>query len=229
VKWISFSQEATVIPPYSIHLLCKLGKCAGEYVSDIKMIKIISQINSQIFDDMNIVFFESGYISRKKLITNFCEEYTDFNSNYLDTITYNGVDYIFKKGGIVFISFRLGLLNLDPSFYEIIPLLFKQFHNNLGFVSGKSKRAFYFIGIQGNDKLIFVDPHYNQQLTNNFDKDYESYYTDNYYLMDIKDLSSELTLGIGIFNSLHFTQFLDDLIWFNNNTREHHLIIIDKE
>ena len=218
-----------MIPPYSIHLLCKLGKCAGEYVSDIKMIKIISQINSQIFDDMNIVFFESSYISRKKLIINFCEEYTDFNSNYLDTITYNGIDYIFKKGGIIFISFRLGLLDLDPSFYEIIPLLFKQFHNNLGFVSGKKKRAYYFIGIQGNDKLIFVDPHYNQQLSNNFDKDYETYYTDNYYLMDIKELSSEFTFGIGIFNSHHFIQFLDDLQSFVKKTEEYPLIITDKE
>ena len=35
--------------------------------------------------------------------------------------------------------------------------------------------------------------------------------------MDIKDLSSELTLGIGIFNSNQFTQFLDDLNWFKEN------------
>jgi hypothetical protein len=35
--------------------------------------------------------------------------------------------------------------------------------------------------------------------------------------MDIKDLSSELTLGIGIFNLNQFIQFLDDLNWFNEN------------
>ena len=92
-----YSSISEIIPPYSIHILSKIGKCAGEYTSDLKIIKLMAKINSQIFNDMNILIFECGYISRKKLIMNFCEEYTDFNSNYLETITYNGVDYILKK------------------------------------------------------------------------------------------------------------------------------------
>ena len=224
-----YNSISEIIPPYSIHILCKLGKCAGQYTSDIKIIKLISNINSQIFNDINIIFFECGYISRRKLIMSFCEEYTNFNSNYLDTITYNGVDYIFKKGGIIFISFRLGLSELDPSYYDKIPLLFKKFHNNLGFVSGKRNRAYYFIGVQGDNKLIFADPHYNQYVTNNADRDYESYYTDNLYLLDIKDLSSELTLGIGIFNSRQFTQFFDDLKWFNEHMSDLNFITIGKD
>ena len=225
-----YNSISEIIPPYSIHILSKLGKCSGVYTSDIKIIKLIIQISSQIFNDLNIVLFENGYISRKKLITYFCEEYTDFNSNYLDTITYNGVDYIFKKGGIVFISLRLGLYDLDPSFYDIIPLLFKKFHNNIGFVSGKKNRAYYFIGIQGKDnKLIFADPHYNQQISNNSERDYSSYYTDNLYLLDIKDLSSELTLGITIFNSIQLTEFLDDLKWFNDNLNENIIITLGKD
>ena len=225
-----YNSISEVIPPYSIHILTKLGKCAGEYTSDLKTIKIISQINIQLFkEDMNILTFECGYISRKKLITNFCEEYTDFNFSYLDTITYNGIDYIFKKGGLVFISFRWGLYNLDPMFYKVIPLLFKKFHNNLGFVSGKKNRAYYFIGIDGNNKLIFADPHYNQQITNDVDKDYQSYYTENLYLLDIKDMSSELILGIGIFNSVQFTQFFDDLKWFSDNLKELNIINLEKD
>ena len=223
-----YNSISEIIPPYSIHILTKLGKCAGEYTSDLKIIKLISKINTQLFnEDMNILTFECGYISRKKLITSFCEEYIDFNSSYLDTITYNGVDYIFKKGGLVFISFRWGLYDLDPTFYEVIPLLFKKFHNNLGFVSGKRNRAYYFIGIDGNNKLIFADPHYNQQITNDVDKDYESYYTENLYLLDIKDMSSELTLGIGIFNSVQFTQFFDDLKWFTDNLKGLNIISLE--
>jgi len=224
-----YNSISEIIPPYSIHILCKLGKFAGEYTSDIQIIRLFQQINSQIFNDINIEFFESGYISKKKLVTKFCEEYTDFNSNYLDTITYNGIDYIFKKGGIIFISFRLGLYDLEPSYYDVIPLLFKKFHNNLGFVSGKKNRAYYFIGVQGNNKLIFADPHYNQQITNNSDRDYESYYTDYLYLLDIKDLSAELTLGIGIFSSRQFTQFLDDLKWFKDNLKDLNLISFEKD
>ena len=225
-----YNSISEIIPPYSLHILTKLGKCAGEYTSDIKNLKLISKINKQLFEeDMNILIFECGFISRKKLIINFCEEYNDFNFNYLDTITYNGVDYIFKKGGLVFISFRWGLSDLDPIFYDVVPLLFKKFHNNLGFVSGKKNRAYYFIGIDKNNKLIFADPHYNQQITNDPDKDYETYYTENLYLLDIKDMSSELTLGIGIFNSVQFTQFFDDLNWFNDNLENLHIITFEKD
>ena len=223
-----YNSISEIIPPYSIHILCKLGKFAGVYTSDIKMVKLFCKINSEIFNDLNIVFFESGYISKKKLISHFCEKYTKFNHNIFYTITYKDDEYIFKKGGIVFISFRLGLYDLDSSYYNVIPLLFKKFHNNLGFISGKKNRAYYFIGVQGNNNLILVDPHYNQYTTNSPDRDYESYYTENLYLMDIKDLSSELTLGIGIFNFNQFIQFLDDLNWFNENLKGQ-LITLEKD
>lgn len=224
-----YNSICEIIPPYSIHILCKLGKCAGEYSSDIKMIKLFSKINSDLFNDINIILFECGYISKKKLFTYFCEEYTQFDDNFFDTVTYNNIDYIFKKGGIVFISFRFGLYNnIDSAYIKVIPKLFEHFHNNLGFVSGKKDRAYYFIGIQ-NDKLIFADPHYNQQTTNNSDKDYESYFTENLYLLDFKDLSSELTIGIGIFNLNQFKQFLVDLDWFDNNFKEINLISIEKD
>jgi cysteine protease ATG4 len=222
-----YNSICEIIPPYSIHILCKLGKCAGEYTSFVKLVKIFSKINTNLFNDINIIFFECGYISKKKLYSYFCEEYTEFDDNYFETDTYNNVDYIFKKGGIVFISFRLGLYNnIDSTYIKVIPKLFEKFNNNLGFVSGKKDRAYYFIGVQ-NDKLIFVDPHYNQQTTNNSDKDYESYYTENLYLLDYKDLSSELTIGIAIFNMTQFKQFLNDLNWFNKNYKDINLISLD--
>ena len=227
-----YKSISEVIPPYSIHILCILGKISGEYTSDIKIIKLFKKINSQLFPDFNIIILECGYISKRKLILSFCEEYVEtktLNSNYLDTITYNGTDYVFKKEGIVFISFRLGLNELDPNYYDIIPLFFEKFRNNLGFVSGKKNRAYYFVGIDSNKKLIFFDPHYNQKITNDLEKDYESYYTENIYLLDIKDLSSELTLGIGIYNFNQFKQFLDDLKWFADNFKDKCIISFSKE
>ena len=227
-----YKSISEVIPPYSIHILCILGKISGQYTSDLRIIRLFTKINSQLFPNFNILLFECGLISKKKLISSFCEEYTESNTsklNYLDTITYNGVDYIFKKSGIVFISFRFGLNELDSNYYDIIPLFFKRFRNNLGFVSGKKNKAYYFVGINSDKKLIFFDPHYNQELNNNFDKDYESYFTDNIYLLDIKDLSSELTLGVGIFNSNQFLQFLDDIKWFNDNFKEKCVITLSKD
>ena len=227
-----YKSISEVIPPYSIHILCILGKISGEYTSDLRIIKLFIKINSQLFPNFNMLLFECGLISKKKLISSFCEEYIETNKsklNYLDTITYNGVDYIFKKEGIVFISFRFGLNELDSNYYDIIPLFFTRFRNNLGFVSGKKNKAYYFVGIDSNKKLIFLDPHYNQELNNNFEMDYESYFTENIYLLDIKDLSSELTLGIGIFNSTQFLQFLDDINWFNDNLKEKGVITLSKD
>ncbi len=143
-----YKSISEVIPPYSIHILCILGKISGEYTSDLRIIKLFIKINSQLFPNFNMLLFECGLISKKKLISSFCEEYIETNKsklNYLDTITYNGVDYIFKKEGIVFISFRFGLNELDSNYYDIIPLFFTRFRNNLGFVSGKKNKAYYFV------------------------------------------------------------------------------------
>lgn len=211
-----------IIPPYSIHILCKLGKCAGEYTSDIRMVKTFIDINKQIFNNLQMIHFECGYLSKKTILDHFCEPFIHLNQNeekIYSVFSYNGIDYIFKKEGLIFISFRLGLHDLDKSFYDIIPLLFSKIHNNLGFVSGKKNRAFYFIGINRDNKLIFVDPHFNQQAIDIYQKDCNltSYFTPELYLMDIRELSSELTLGIGIYNSKQLSLVLEDLTWFSNN------------
>lgn len=212
-----------IIPPYSIHILCLLGEISGKYTSDLKMVKLFCKINSQLFPNFNIISFQNGLISKSKLISSFCIKYKksqESNTNYTYIINLDGIDYIFKKEGIVFITFRFGLNELDSNYYEVIPLLFQKFRNNIGFVSGKKNKAYYFVGIDKNQRLIFFDPHYNQQVNHDIEKDYESYYTENIYLLDIKDLSSELTLGIGIFNANQFIQFLEDLNWFAENLRE---------
>ena len=224
-----YNSISEIIPPYSIHILCKLVNCAGEYTSNIKMVNAFCEINSNIFNDMNFVHFDSGCISRKKLLNSFCEECIDFNNNDNDLITYNGVDYQFKKGGIVFISLRLGLYNIDESYYDFIPLIFSKFRNNFGIVGGKKNRGYYFIGTQRDNKIIFVDPHVNQQITNNFEKDYDTYYTENLYLIDIKELTSSFTFSVGIFNSKHFVQFLEDLKWFDNHKKYNEIIYFSKD
>jgi hypothetical protein len=213
-----YSSITQIIPPYSIHILCKLSKSDGVYTSDLRIIKQICEINSQIFNDMNFIHFDCGLIDKKKLIKTFCEEYMDYNDDN-NIITLNGIDYRFKKGGIVFISLRLGLHNLDPYYYDFIPKIFSQFRNNLGFVGGKKNRAYYFIGLQGDNKLIFVDPHVNQQTENDFEKDYKTYFTENLYLLDIQDMTSSFTFAVGIFCKQHLTNFIDDLTLCNEHKK----------
>ena len=209
-----YNSITEIIPPYSIHILSKLGNCAGVYTSDQKMIKIICKINSAIFNNLSFVHFDSGGISKKKLISTFCEECTNL-SEEKEYITMNGIDYQFKKSGIIFISLRLGLTNLDESYYNLIPLIFKKIRHNFGLVGGRNNRAYYFIGIQNDNKLIFSDPHLNQEITGNLSKDYEKYYNENLYLMDIKEMSSSFSFAVGIFNHKHLMNFFEDINWFD--------------
>lgn len=85
--------------------------------------------------------------------------------------------YQFKKRGIVFISLRLGLYNLGSSYYNFIPSRFSKFTNNLGFVGGKKDSANYFIGMKGDNKLIFTDPQVNQKTKYGLEKDNNFYFT----------------------------------------------------
>ena len=211
-----YNSITEIIPPYSIHILSKFGNCAGVYTSDQKMIKIICKINSAIFNTLSFVHFDSGAISKQKLLKTFCEECTNF-SEEKGLITFNGIDYKFKKSGIIFISMRLGLTNLDESYYNLIPLIFKKIRHNFGLVGGRNNRAYYFIGIQNDNKLIFSDPHLNQEITGNLLKDYEKYYNENLYLMDIKEMSSSFSFAVGIFNQNHLMNFFEDIDWFEKS------------
>ena len=205
-----------IIPPYSIHILSKFGNCAGVYTSDQRIIKVICDINSSIFSDLVFVHFTAGNISRKKLLSTFCEECTNL-TDVDNLITYNGIDYKFKQSGVIFISLRLGLQNLDETYYDLIPLILKKIRHNFGIVGGRKNRAYYFIGVQNDNKLIFSDPHLNQEITGDIFKDNEKYYNENLDLMDVKEMCSGFSFAVGIFNKMHLIQFFEDISFFNNS------------
>ena len=69
-------------------------------------------------------------------------------------------------------------------------------HNNIGFVSGKKKRAYYFIGLK-DKKLIFADPHFNQKVEE-YNDNLLSYNVPDLYILKVNELSGELTLGIAV-------------------------------
>ena len=233
-----------LIPPYSIHTLCKLSKSSGVYTSDMKIIKCFIEINEQIFNNtFGIVHFENGIIPKKKLLETFCVkrdlnnkenedekkviynpitniEESNIINNFdkndplgaINIFDYYGEEYKFSKAGVIFISLRLGLRDLDEFYFDLIPLLFNRFHNNIGFVSGKKNKAFYFIGFNGDNKLIYADPHLNQKAENH---DISSYEIKDLYLLDIKELSGGITIGININNSTDFKILIYELQWLH--------------
>lgn len=205
-----------IIPPFSIYTLCYLEKCQGSYISDIRMIKGIIKINELLFDDIIIAHFDV-FINKKNLFETFllkseCKEKIINNSHiFYDS----GKEYILKKPGLIFLTLRLGLQKIDESYIKTIPQIFCTIHNNIGFVSGKKNRAYYFIGVNGDQKIIFVDPHYNQKVEE-FNENLSSYNIKDLYILNTKDLSGSITLGIAIYNIEDFKLLVDDLKKMND-------------
>ena len=209
-----------VIPPYSIHILSKQGYCSGVFTSDMNMINVFTDINNDIFDDMNITNFCVGIVNVKKLFKTFCDEYNGSDKNNTqDIIEFWGKKYIFKKGGIVFVSFRYGNDLLDPKYYKIIPLIYQKFRNNLGMVGGNRKRGYYFIGVQGEDNLIIADPHFTQDTVMTEDKFYDSCNAQNLYLFGINEMRCQFSLCVSIFDSQQLREFLEDVQWMSNHDK----------
>jgi hypothetical protein len=201
-----------IIPPYSIYILTLLGNCPNVFTSDINMVKTFIKINKILFNENIAMIYFNGTVNKKKVVDNFCEKILSNGNNKNEYITYNNEKYIFKKRGIIFISLRLGLQKIESCFIDMIPKLFNNLHNNIGFVSGKKKKAYYFIGLN-NKKLIFADPHFNQNMEID-ESNFPSYDINELFLISPKELSSELTVGVAITNKNDLEQFFDDLTWF---------------
>ena len=106
--------------------------------------------------------------------------------------------YKFLKGGIIFISVRLGIHNLEIGYIQTIPQIFK-IPFNLGFIGGKINKALYFIG-ECEGKLIYLDPHFSQQSIPNINDlsinyNFMTYFPTYLYKIDVKNISPAFTMG----------------------------------
>ena len=203
-----------IIPPYSIYILTLLGNCPNVFTSDYKMISCFLKINKTLFKDyIRMIYFKNALVKKNKLFQTFCKKIENEKEIPKENIIeYNSEKYVFDKGGLIFISLRLGLHKIESNYLEMVPKLFNNLHNNIGFVSGKKKRAFYFIGMKG-EKLIFADPHFNQNIEQD-ENNFPTYTVKEIFKTTTKELSSELTVGVAIFSKEELDQFLLDLEWF---------------
>ena len=80
----------------------------------------------------------------------------------------------------------------------------------------KKNRAYYFVGLNGNGKLIFVDPHFNQKVEE-YNNNLFSYNIPELYILNINELSGELTVGIAISDLDDFKLFVEDMEYLSNN------------
>jgi cysteine protease ATG4 len=92
----------------------------------------------------------------------------------------------------------------------------------LGFIGGKPNRAFYFIGFDQEQNLVYLDPHLTQESINTCisnSKQIESYFVKNIYRIKINHIQPSLTIGFIFRNVMEFNGLINYLE-INNSFKE---------
>jgi hypothetical protein len=104
------------------------------------------------------------------------------------------------RKGVIFVSCRVGLENIDPQYFIPITRLFS-IKNNIGLIGGKGNYALYFIGVTDDHHLIYLDPHFKQTSLTNINDVYlpesqKTYFNKKFYFLDFKQASPAFTFGL---------------------------------
>ena len=233
-----FRNVQQIIPPFSLKSICNVGKIvnkyAGEWFSDVSMSNIFEKIinNYEIFKDeennniLKFFTFQNSIDLKKVLETCFVKQNNyqsniDMNNKQNKIFNHNNISYEFKNSGIIFVSCRLGLNQVESCYFEPLLFLF-QSKNCLGFIGGKPGRAFYFIGFDHEQNLVYLDPHLTQESINTCisnSKQIESYFVKNIYRIKINNIQPSLTIGFIFRNVLEFNALIN-FLEINNNFTE---------
>jgi len=93
---------------------------------------------------------------------------------------------------------KVGIDKIDDVYHKPIEDLL-DIYNNMGLIGGKGQSAFYIIG-KCENKLIFLDPHFNQKAVLNkgmLEKsDYDTYFPKYHYSIKVKDISPQFSLAL---------------------------------
>ena len=203
-----------VFPPFSIHTICDITESAGQWISDIKMIRAFIDINKEFLNEEDgLLYFVNGSINLKQLLNTFCTDIPNLNPIFMN---YKRKNYYHCKGGIIFISLRLGLNTINQENIKSFLSLFTKIRNNIGFVGGRNGKGYYFIGITNHSdlsqaKLLYLDPHSNQRAVDPESDEGQSYCVKYIYVLDPKELSSQLTFGIVINDMTDLRHFIEDI------------------
>jgi cysteine protease ATG4 len=221
-------------PPFSIHKICILGeifgRTSGEWFSDYELPKIYDIINStfDIIPNLSIIHFNScvdfkTIINRcfkeenlsDKINNDIVENNNSYNEN---KIIIDGKNYIMEKMGLIFISVRLGIEEVNPDYFPSLKRIF-DCKENIGFIGGKknSNSASYFFGYYDNN-LLFLDPHHNYPSIKNLDdNNINTYVNKVVYKINLTSLKAAFTIGFVFRNIKEFNELL---IYFRSLSNE---------
>nr|AAO39081.1 autophagy protein 4 [Dictyostelium discoideum] len=119
------------------------------------------------------------------------------------------------KSLIIMIPLKLGADKLNSTYIEKLKLLLK-LPQSLGFIGGKPKQSFYFIGFQ-DDQVIYLDPHFVQESVNPNSFDYSNTYSGCIpQKMPFTQLDPSLSIGFYCRDQASFEDLCDRLSVINN-------------
>ena len=207
------------LSPFGILNILLLGKVLfnkqpGEWYSDVNILGIFTFIQNymKVLQNVEIIHFKEGYICEETLLRKcFNKDDETQNSTDTNTINKNNTKYIFSKKGIIFVSIRLGLSTVEKSYFSGMKKFFLIRHN-IGFVGGKPRKAFYFIG-KAEEGLIYLDPHTLHTAPENMMKLDEKLpqYKSKTFVLPLENLSPGLSVGFIFGNLDEYLELMEDL------------------
>ena len=242
INYLEFSKEINfdnckIIPPFSILNIFSFGreilkKEPGEWFSDNNLVQIFYSIQNKykILSNYEFLTFKNGFIDQNFIIKK-CFKEVD-NNNDKDILYKNDKYYKFEKAGLIFVTMRLGLKNIDSGYLNNIFKLFN-IRNNLGIIGGKINKAFYFIGINPEkNELLYLDPHVNNIAIKNVEElrintNFDTYKVKNIYSLHLNKLSPCFTIGFNFKNYDEFDTLIKDLNNFITECKEYSFLSIN--
>ena len=206
------------LSPFGILNILLIGKVLfkkqpGEWYSDVNILGIFTFIQNyiKVLQNVEIIHFKEGYICEETLLKKcFVVDETQ-NSTNTNVIDKNNTKYVFSKKGIIFVSIRLGVNAVEKCYYNGIKEFFLIRHN-IGFVGGRPRKSFYFIG-NAEEGLIYLDPHEPHTAPENLMKLSEklTHYKYKTFVLPFETLSPGLSVGFSFGNLDEYLELIEDL------------------
>ena len=131
-----------------------------------------------------------------------------------------------SKPTLVFIPLRLGINLIEKKYYHLLFLIFT-YTNFVGFIGGSGYQAHYFIGIDNNLDLYYLDPHFTQENNQN-----TTYKSKKINKKNIIDLDPNIALCFYAKNQKDysdicniFSQLENSVIEIKENNKEENILV----
>ena len=224
-NYLNKNKNLKILPPFSIHMHCFLGKLynkhGGEWFSDVNICQNYREINKNLnlFPDLSILSFISDFKLQEVLDECFIlvdgDEKIDKKKKIINL---NNKKYVMKKCGLIFISVRLGINKVTNEYYSSLKNVF-EIKECIGMIGGETNLAHYFIGYNNRGNFIYLDPHITREAVINLNEEsiINDYLTKNLHEISIDNMSTALSVAFLFRNIDEFEEIIKFIENYSKN------------